>query len=187
MFRKSAAGNSGTSSPRCVKQKTCRGLQLALTLGERWADTRIHSTTKREVAAMFAEEKPHLEPLPLEPFGYYQYGERVVHLDGCVEVEAAYYSLPPGWIGRPVKVQWDALHLRVLQVEVRLDTTKSRVVGSRPRMKDTTVSFKIERTLKFKLLALAKAENRSLSNFIEKLLKAEVAKHESKRGQIKTD
>jgi transposase len=26
--------------------------------GERWADTRIHGTTKRQVAAMFAEEKP---------------------------------------------------------------------------------------------------------------------------------
>jgi hypothetical protein len=53
-------------------------------------------------------------PLPLEPFRYYQYGERVVHLDGCVEVEAAYYGLPPGWIGRSVKVQWDALHVRIL-------------------------------------------------------------------------
>src|SRR5256885_16570905 len=63
---------------------------------------------------MFAEEKPHLLPLPLEPFRYYQYGERVVHLDGCVEVEAAYYGLPPGWIGRPVKVQWDELHVRIL-------------------------------------------------------------------------
>jgi transposase len=81
---------------------------------QRWADTRIHGTTKRQVAAMFAEEKPHLLPLPLEPFRYYQYGERVVHLDGCVEVEAAYYSLPPGWIGRPVKVQWDELHVRIL-------------------------------------------------------------------------
>ena len=49
---------------------------------------------------MFAEEKPHLLPLPLEPFRYYQYGERTVHLDGCVEVEAAYYGAPPGWIGR---------------------------------------------------------------------------------------
>jgi transposase len=79
---------------------------------ERWADTRIHGTTKRQVAAMFAEEKPQLRALPLEPFRYYQYGERVVHLDGCVEVEAAYYSLPPGWIGRPVKVQWDAIPRR---------------------------------------------------------------------------
>jgi transposase len=81
---------------------------------QRWADTRIHGTTKRQVAAMFAEEKPHLLPLPLEPFRYYQYGERVVHLDGCVEVEASYYSLPPGWIGRPVKVQWDMLYVRIL-------------------------------------------------------------------------
>src|SRR5437667_293513 len=78
------------------------------------SSTRIWGTTKRQVAAMFAEEKPHLLPLPLEPFRYYQYGERVVHLDGCVEVEAAYYSLPPGWIGRPVKVQWDELHVRIL-------------------------------------------------------------------------
>ena len=45
----------------------------------RWADTRIHGTTKRQVAAMFAEEKPSLLPLPLEPFRYYQYGKRVVH------------------------------------------------------------------------------------------------------------
>jgi len=44
----------------------------------------------------------------------YQYGERVVHLDGCVEVEAAYYSLPPGWTGCSVRVQWDALYVRIL-------------------------------------------------------------------------
>ena len=30
----------------------------------RWADTRIHGTTQRQVAAMFAEEKPTLQPLP---------------------------------------------------------------------------------------------------------------------------
>jgi hypothetical protein len=81
---------------------------------ERWADTRIHGTTKRQVAAIFAEEKPSLLPLPLEPFRYYQYGERTVHLDGCVEVEAAYYSAPPGWIGRKVQVQWDGKHVRLL-------------------------------------------------------------------------
>src|SRR5271157_1591744 len=81
---------------------------------ERWADKRIHGRTKRQVAAMFAEEKPLLQPLPLEPFRYYQYGERTVHLDGCVEVEAAYYGAPPGWIGRKVDVQWDALFVRLL-------------------------------------------------------------------------
>ena len=81
---------------------------------ERWADTRIHGTTKRQVSVMFAEEKPALQPLPIEPFRYYQYGERSVHLDGCVEVEAAYYGAPPGWISRRVRVQWDGIHVRLL-------------------------------------------------------------------------
>jgi len=54
-------------------------------------------------------------------------------------------------------------------------------------MKDTTVSLKIERVLKAKLLVLAKSENRSLSNFIEKLLKTEVSKYEAKFGRVKTD
>lgn len=81
---------------------------------ERWADTRIHGTTKRQVATMFAEERPALLPLPVEPFRYYQHGERTVHLDGCVEVEAAYYGAPPGWIGRRVQVQWDTHQVRLL-------------------------------------------------------------------------
>ena len=79
-----------------------------------WADTRIHGTTKRQVSVMFAEEKPHLAELPVEPFRYYQYGERTVHLDGYVEVEAAYYGPPPGWIGRRVQVQWDGVRVRIL-------------------------------------------------------------------------
>lgn len=81
---------------------------------QRWADTRIHGTTKRQVAAMFAEERPTLLPLPLEPFRYYHYGQRTVHLDGCVEVEAAYYSTPLGWIGRSVQAQWDQRFVRLL-------------------------------------------------------------------------
>jgi transposase len=81
---------------------------------EHWADTRIHGRTKRQVAAMFAEEKPFLHSLPLEPFRYYQYGKRTVHIDGCVEVDAAYYGAPPGWIGRQVDVQWDLMYVRLL-------------------------------------------------------------------------
>jgi transposase len=81
---------------------------------EHWADTRIHGTTKRQVAVMFAEERPALGPLPVEPFRYYQFGERTVHLDGCVEVEAAFYGAPPGWIGHRVPVQWNELHVRLI-------------------------------------------------------------------------
>src|SRR5262245_16892517 len=79
-----------------------------------WANTRIHGTTKRQVSVMFAEEKPFLRELPLEPFRFYRYGERTVNLDGCIEVEAAYYGAPPGWLGRKVHAQWDELHVRIL-------------------------------------------------------------------------
>lgn len=44
----------------------------------------------------------------------HQYGERVVHHDSRVEVEAAYYGAPPGWIGHMVRVQWDELFVRLL-------------------------------------------------------------------------
>ena len=37
-----------------------------------------------------------------------------MNLDGCVEVAAAYYSAPPGGIGRRVPVQWDGLNVRLL-------------------------------------------------------------------------
>lgn len=80
-----------------------------------WADTRIHGTTKRQVAEMFIEERPALGPLPVEPFRYYRYGDRTVHLDGCVEVEAAYYSAPPGWIGQRVHVQWNDVFVRLVE------------------------------------------------------------------------
>jgi transposase len=82
----------------------------------RWADTRIHGTTKRQVATMFAEERPHLRPLPPTPFRYYAFGTRTVHLDGCVEVAKAYYRVPPGRIGTAVAVQWDARTVRILDL-----------------------------------------------------------------------
>jgi len=85
----------------------------------RWADTRIHGTTKRQVRTMFAEERPNLLPLPTEPFRYYEHGTRTVHLDGCVEVQGAYYGAPPGFIGVPVPVQWDGLHVRILHPRTR--------------------------------------------------------------------
>lgn len=81
---------------------------------ERWADTRIHGTTKRQVAAMFAEEAPKLLALPVEPFRFYEYGLRTVHLDGCIELAGAYYGVPPAWIHRQVLVQWDERSVRIL-------------------------------------------------------------------------
>jgi len=108
-------GHAQKTPLRGLRFETLEEAQAYLDRWEtRWADTRIHGTTKRQVAAMFVEEQPALGPLPLEPFRYYRYGERTVHLDGCVEVEAAYYGAPPGWIGHRVHVQWNDLHVRLL-------------------------------------------------------------------------
>ncbi len=108
-------GHAQKTPLRGLRFETLEAAQTYLDRWEaRWADTRIHGTTKRQVAVMFAEERPALGPLPLEPFRYYRFGDRTVHLDGCVEVEAAYYGAPPGWIGQRVQVQWNDLHVRLL-------------------------------------------------------------------------
>ena len=81
---------------------------------ERWAATRIHGTTKRQVRAMFEEERPFLLPLPATRFEYYRICERTVHFDGYIEVDSAYYSAPPRYVGRKVVVHVGRLWLRIL-------------------------------------------------------------------------
>jgi transposase len=78
------------------------------------ADMRIHGTTRRQVAAMFEEERPHLQALPASLFPAYQEARRTVHLDGFVEVAKAYYEAPVEWIGRKVWVQWDGRRVILL-------------------------------------------------------------------------
>jgi transposase len=111
----SAVGHAQATPLKGLRFETLDEAQAYLDRWEtRWADTRIHGTTKRQVAAMFVEERPALLPLPVEPFRYYRYGTRTVHLDGCVEIDRAYYPAPPGWIGRAVAVQWDGRQVRLL-------------------------------------------------------------------------
>jgi transposase len=111
----SAVGHAQATPLKGLRFESLAEAQAYLDRWEtRWADTRIHGTTKRQVAAMFADERPTLLPLPVEPFRYYRYGTRTVHLDGCVEIDRAYYPAPPGWIGRAVAVQWDGRQVRLL-------------------------------------------------------------------------
>ena len=63
------------------------------------ADKRIHGTTRKQVAACFAEERPHLQPLPVSLFPCFQEARRSVHRDSYVEVEKAFYEAPPELIG----------------------------------------------------------------------------------------
>jgi transposase len=78
------------------------------------ADTRVHGTTRRHVGKHFAEaERGALLPLPADPFPSFREGRRSVHRDGHVEVDHAYYSVPPEYLARRVWVRWDARMVRV--------------------------------------------------------------------------
>ncbi len=101
------------------------------------ADTRIHGTTCKQVAACFAEERGHLQPLPASLFPCYQEARRTVGRDSFVEVAKAFYEAPPEYIGSRVWVRWDSRVVRILnerceqvQMHTRLEPGKfSRVLG----------------------------------------------------------
>jgi transposase len=78
------------------------------------ADTRMHGTTRRHVGKHFLEvERAALLPLPADPFPSFREARRAVHRDGHVEVDHAYYSVPPEYLARRVWVRWDARMVRV--------------------------------------------------------------------------
>jgi transposase len=79
------------------------------------ADTRIHGTTRKQVGTLFREaEREALLPLPVERFPFFHEAQRSVHRDGHVEVDKAYYSIPPEYVGRKVWVRWDSHTVRIL-------------------------------------------------------------------------
>jgi len=78
------------------------------------ADTRIHGTTRQQVGKVFNEvERAKLLPLPAGLFPVFEEAPRMVHGDGYVELQRAYYSVPPEYVGRQVWVRWESRLLRV--------------------------------------------------------------------------
>lgn len=78
------------------------------------ADTRIHGTTKKQVRKLFEEvERQALLPLPRDRFPNFHEAQRSVCRDGYVEVNKAFYSAPPEYVGRRVWVRWDAQLVRL--------------------------------------------------------------------------
>ena len=52
-------------------------------------------------------------PLPLAPFPSFHECRRTVHRDGHVEVDRAYYAVPPEYLAREVWVRWDGRLVRI--------------------------------------------------------------------------
>ena len=72
---------------------------------EKWASLRIHGSTKRQVQAMFEEERPHLRALPVAPFRYFTESVRSVWDDTTVRVDNSSYAARPAPIGSAVLVR----------------------------------------------------------------------------------
>jgi transposase len=83
------------------------------------ADTRIHGTTKQQVGRVFTTvEKACLLPLPPMLFPVFCEALRRVHLDGHVEVERTYYSVPPEYVGRQVWARWESRLVRIFNLRM---------------------------------------------------------------------
>jgi len=72
---------------------------------ERWAAPRIHGRKKRQVLAMFAEEKPYLKSLPAARFRVFRQETRTVDDAGLVQVQGAYYAALPAHLHTAVTVR----------------------------------------------------------------------------------
>ena len=78
------------------------------------ADTRIHGTTRQQVGKIFQRiECSRLMPLPPSLFPAFEEAQRSVHRDGYIELQKAYYSVPPEYVGRQVWVRWESKLVRV--------------------------------------------------------------------------
>jgi transposase len=91
------------------------------------ADTRIHGTTRKQVAVLFAEvEAPALRALPASLFPVFEEGRRTVHRDGYVEIQRAFYSVPPEYLGHELWVRWEARLVRIFDAQMNMIALHTR-------------------------------------------------------------
>jgi transposase len=108
----------GYVKSNALKGRRFQSLEEMNAFLRRWnrqiAALRIHGSTRRQVLAHFLEvERPALQPVPPGSFPLFELGTRVVHPDGYIEVEGAYYTAPHHLVGQRVKVRWDERLVRI--------------------------------------------------------------------------
>ena len=82
-----------------------------------WAAKRIHGTERRQVQAMFEEERSHLKALPLLGMQYFHDVERTVCDDSCVRVDHSSYAARPARIGSKVRVRIYAQRIEIRDLQ----------------------------------------------------------------------
>lgn len=131
------------SSVKYAKNNALKGRQFTSLLEQndfllewesRTADTRIHGTTKEQVKKRFEQsEKSALLPLPSERFANFKEARRSVSRDGHLEVDKAFYSTPPEYVGRRLWVRWDSRLVRIFNSQFQLIATHSKCEPGRFR------------------------------------------------------
>lgn len=92
------------------------------------ADTRLHGTTRRQVAQQFRDvERPRLQPLPDSLFPMFSEARRSVHRDGHIELQKAFYSVPPEFMGQQVWVRWESRLVRLFDERMKPIALHARV------------------------------------------------------------
>ena len=71
----------------------------------KWAASRIHGAERRQVQAMFEEERSHLQALPATGMQYFREVQRTVCDDSCVRIDHSSYAARPAPIGAKVLVR----------------------------------------------------------------------------------
>lgn len=84
---------------------------------ERWASPRIHGRHKRQVMAMFLEEKPSLKVLPLTGFRYFLQETRTVQDDGCIQIDNEFFSAVPVPLFSEVAVRIYADEIEIIDIK----------------------------------------------------------------------
>jgi transposase len=116
---------------RCFESLAAENLFL-LDWERNVADTRIHGTTRQQVGKHFlAAEQAALRPLPASLFASFTEGKRKVHLDGHVEFDRAFYSVPPEYLGRELWVRGESRLIRIYTLKMEPVTVHARAEPGR--------------------------------------------------------
>lgn len=114
----SAIGYAQETALKGRRFETLEEQQVFLLDWERkWAGTRIHGVTKRQVNEMFAEEKAYLKALPGSAMQYFKESVRRVSSDTCVRVGNSSYAARPAAIGATVVVRVFTNYLEIRDVK----------------------------------------------------------------------
>jgi transposase len=89
--------------------RSFQGLEHLNEMTARWlaevADVRIHRQTKARPVDRHAEERPHLQPLPVRPFDTSEVVYRTVDAEGFVVYRQNFYAVPWRLLGQTVAVR----------------------------------------------------------------------------------